>query len=489
MNPVIVPVFKNIQKNLQSNILSPTEIKMLDLLSWYPNFEGLVYCSTEKTLYRVLFTDTITYSISSLEVASADHSTLHYLAPLTLIPQLNRLNTIVFFDLIYPVEKLYSDQGLYSHYVRLMQTSFPTSLFYFQSERIFSYVAGMNADKPSFFSRSIINEPVWMPKLDHEVLLALKQYKLSLSSQNTPFTIVWGGALYDWYDPFSLIEAVCRLYHEGYAISLVFPILSRFDHSQAHLSNRLLNEIKRLDPEGLIIHIHSHTWLSADEYHTLIRKAHLGVTTLNDREVEDFFAVRNRYRSFLGTLTPYLTNGHDIARSALQDTSFFYDSNEALYDTLKHYLEYPHFWSEQIENLYYFVEQYRAMPDFTPKLHAPFIEPFKEDNSENLQFFFTKIADIPSRLSQYESLIVWGAGTVASIVVPMIREKVAFVVDSNPDKWESTISSLPIRPLDTLQSSEYDCILVTILFRKQTLYDSIPIELHPRLLFLEDLLK
>lgn len=488
MSPVIVPVFKNIQKNLQSNILSPTEIKMLDLLSWYPYFYGLIYCSTEKKLYQVIFSDPISYSIYSLKATSADHSTLYYFAPLTLVSQLNKSNTIIFFDLIYPIEKLYSDQGLYSYYVRLMQTQFSTSLLYFQSERIFSYVAGMNADKPSFFSQCIINKPAWIPRFDNETLLNLKQQKLSLSSQFTPFTIVWGGALYDWYDPFSLIETVCRLYHEGYSIRLLFPILNRFDHSQAHFSNRLLDEIKRLDPEGLIIRIHSHTWLSADEYHTLIRQAHLGVTTLRNHEVEDFFAVRNRYRSFLGTLTPYLTNGEDTARDAFKDTSFFYDSNETLYDAIKSYFEHPHTWSEQIEKIYRFVGEYRSIPDFIPKLRAPVLEQVKSDDGGNLQFFFSKIADIPSRLSQYDSFIVWGAGTVASIVVPMIQEKVVFIVDNNPNKWQSTILSLPVRPLDAMLSSSHDYILVTILFRKQILYNSIPTELHSRLLFLEDIL-
>ncbi|MDD3596902.1 hypothetical protein [Sulfuricurvum sp.] len=490
MTPVIVPVFKNVQKNLALNILSPTEIKMLDLLSWCPDFKGIIYCAAEKKLYRVCFSNTVTYRVSTIEAASADTDTLRYLAPLTLVSQLEQNNTIIFFDLIYPIEKLYSDQGLYSYYVRLMQTPFPVSSFYFQSERIFSYVAGMNADKSSFFSRCIIDEPAWIPKLDHEMLFALKQNKLSLSSQYTPFTIVWGGALYDWYDPFSLIETVCRLYREGYSVRLIFPILNRFDHSQAHLNNRLLDEIKRLDPEGSIIRIRSQTWLNADEYHTLIRQAHLGVTTLKSAEAEDFFAIRNRYRSFLGTLTPYLTNGHDIAREALRDTSFFYDSeDDALYIAIKRYLDHPDIWKEHIEKLYHFAAQYRATPDFVPKLHAPRLEHNSTDGGENLQLMFAKIADIPSRLSEYDSLIIWGAGTAASIIIPMIQEKVAFIVDNDPKKWESTIASIPIRPLDTLQSFASNPILVTILFRKQTLYDSIPIDVHPRLVFLEDILQ
>ncbi|MDD2839244.1 MAG: hypothetical protein PHX59_09845, partial [Sulfuricurvum sp.] len=85
--------------------------------------------------------------------------------------------------------------------------------------------------------------------------------------------------------------------------------------------------------------------------------------------------------------------------------------------------------------------------------------------------------------------IIWGAGTAASIIIPMIQEKVAFIVDNDPKKWESTIASIPIRPLDTLQSFASNPILVTILFRKQTLYDSIPIDVHPRLVFLEDILQ
>lgn len=478
----IVPVFKNIIKNLANNILAPVEIKMLDLLSWKYDLQMTLFCAESHKFYLVSFEDTLFYRLSSLDETTLHNEKTIFFTPIIFKALFRNQRHIVFCDLIYPIETLYTNPSLYPSNLDKINDIDPLASCYFQSDRILSYFIGLNSHNPDFINQCILEMPTWIPKTPGASLREIYHQKLEYLTSSDTFVIIWGGGIYDWYSPEILIETVHQLATNGYKIKLIFPVLNQFNNLQSEASARAMQMMHHLDPNHEVFDVISNTWLSPEAFHTLLLHSNLAITMVKENQIEDFFAVRNRYRSFLTTFTIHLSNAADIRNnsSAL--------SRNTLYETIENYINDASLLIDQTGKLFEDVFAYTSDPLFMPNIKAPISQNYTKKHLPTLDYqtIFTKLTSIPLQLLHIDNIMIFGAGNVAKILIPLLSEKIIRVVDNDSRKHGTVIHSFIIETVETL-NDQTATILVTVLNRKKEIANQLK-KSHNSLIFIEDLL-
>lgn len=124
--------------------------------------------------------------------------------------------------------------------------------------------------------------------------------------------LVWGGGIYDWFDPQLLVRAVARLDEEGAPVRLLFlgarhPVPGV--RTAATAVRELAAEMGLLDR---VVHIHE-GWVPYHERDRWLRAADVGVSTHHDH-VETEFSFRTRLTDYLWCGLPVVcTGGDDLA--------------------------------------------------------------------------------------------------------------------------------------------------------------------------------
>jgi glycosyltransferase involved in cell wall biosynthesis len=124
--------------------------------------------------------------------------------------------------------------------------------------------------------------------------------------------LVWGGGLYDWFDPELLLRAVGRLADEGAPVRLLF-LGVRHPVPGVRTAGSAVRE--RARAEGLLDRVaHFHDgWVPYDERDLWLRAADIGVSTHHDH-VETEFSFRTRITDYLWCGLPVVcTAGDDLA--------------------------------------------------------------------------------------------------------------------------------------------------------------------------------
>jgi glycosyltransferase involved in cell wall biosynthesis len=123
--------------------------------------------------------------------------------------------------------------------------------------------------------------------------------------------VLWGGGLYNWFDPLTLLHAVDRLRHSHPEVRLVFmgmrhPNPEVPQMRMAAAAERLAHE---LGLAGKFVHF-NRDWVPFDERKDHLLDADIGVSTHFDH-VETEFSFRTRILDYLWAGLPVVTTGGD----------------------------------------------------------------------------------------------------------------------------------------------------------------------------------
>lgn len=133
--------------------------------------------------------------------------------------------------------------------------------------------------------------------------------KLGLKSNSK--LLIWGGGVWNWFDPLTLIRAVDLLHQEGVDIHLLFlgvqhPNPAIPTMKMCHTAVSLAKELKLLDT---VVHF-NFDWVPYDERQNTLLEADIGVSTHFDH-LETRFSFRTRLLDYLWAGLPMVTTEGD----------------------------------------------------------------------------------------------------------------------------------------------------------------------------------
>jgi glycosyltransferase involved in cell wall biosynthesis len=130
--------------------------------------------------------------------------------------------------------------------------------------------------------------------------------------------VIWGGGVYEWFDPLTLVRAVDRLREKHPTLRLVFmgmrhpnaelpemPITTRLEKLAAELG---------LTPE----HVVFNDWVAYDDRHNFLLEADVGVSTHHDH-VETEFSFRTRILDYLWARLPIVATAGDAMADLIEN--------------------------------------------------------------------------------------------------------------------------------------------------------------------------
>ncbi len=126
--------------------------------------------------------------------------------------------------------------------------------------------------------------------------------------------LLWGGGLWDWFDPETLVKALAKVLEHRQDVKLFFMAKQHFDRAvvpEMHAAGRALQLSREL---GLLDrHVFFGDWVPYEERVNYLLEADLGVS-LHNEGVEAHFAFRTRLLDYIWAGLPILaTSGDELA--------------------------------------------------------------------------------------------------------------------------------------------------------------------------------
>lgn len=131
------------------------------------------------------------------------------------------------------------------------------------------------------------------------------------------FVLVWGGGLYQWFDPLTPIKAVHRLISEGARVHLVFigvkhPNASITQHDMCGRAVDLATELGLIDK---FVHF-NFGWVDYEDRHNFLLDADAGISSHFDNP-ETRFSFRTRMLDYLWCDLPIIATQGDVFGDSL----------------------------------------------------------------------------------------------------------------------------------------------------------------------------
>jgi glycosyltransferase involved in cell wall biosynthesis len=122
--------------------------------------------------------------------------------------------------------------------------------------------------------------------------------------------IIWGGGVYEWFDPLTLVRAVDRLRQRHPTLRLVFMGMRHPNPDVPDMPIAL--ELEKLAAElGLTPdHVVFNDWVAYDDRHNYLLEADIGVSTHHDH-IETEFSFRTRILDYLWARLPIVATAGD----------------------------------------------------------------------------------------------------------------------------------------------------------------------------------
>ncbi|WP_075883845.1 glycosyltransferase [Candidatus Protochlamydia sp. W-9] len=167
--------------------------------------------------------------------------------------------------------------------------------------------------------------------------------KYSLNSKDK--ILLWGGGIWNWFDPLTLIKAVKKLSMTRSDIKLVFLGIKNPDPSvpemeMASKAIKLAEELNILDRHVFF----NHDWIPYNERHNSFLDATIGVSTHFDH-LETRYSFRTRMLDYIWTGLPILaTEGDSFAELIEQNKlgiTISYNDEESLINAITLMVDHP----------------------------------------------------------------------------------------------------------------------------------------------------
>jgi glycosyltransferase involved in cell wall biosynthesis len=129
--------------------------------------------------------------------------------------------------------------------------------------------------------------------------------------KNTDFLLVWGGGIWDWFDPFTLLRALEKIASIRDDIKVYFPGLvpPSPDSRKMNMVNEFLTETRHLGLLDTTVFVNTE-WTSYAERGNYLLEADAGISLHRD-SMETRFAFRTRILDYLWAGLPIITSKGD----------------------------------------------------------------------------------------------------------------------------------------------------------------------------------
>lgn len=158
--------------------------------------------------------------------------------------------------------------------------------------------------------------PIGLP--DDEPLSTRHALRSRFGIPEDAFVAIWGGGIYQWFDPLTIILAIGRLAEQGVLVHLVFMGINHPNPNIAQ-HERCLQAIALADRLGLTGHLvhFNHDWVEYGERQDYLLDADVGVSAHFDN-LETRFSFRTRMLDYLWCGLPIISTRDDVFADEIQ---------------------------------------------------------------------------------------------------------------------------------------------------------------------------
>ncbi len=162
---------------------------------------------------------------------------------------------------------------------------------------------------------SILVLPFGLP---HEPPAARGRMLRGSRIEDTDFLLVWGGGIWDWFDPFTLLAALSKISRKRNDIKAYFPGLRPPNPDSAKMAvvDEFLAEARRLDLLDSTVFINN-GWISYEDRANYLLEANAGVSLHRD-SLEARFAFRTRMLDYLWAGLPIIASKGDCWADSIE---------------------------------------------------------------------------------------------------------------------------------------------------------------------------
>lgn len=128
--------------------------------------------------------------------------------------------------------------------------------------------------------------------------------------------IVWGGGIWDWFDPLSLVRAIKMISQSRSDIKLVFMGIKSPDPHKMSMIDHTIQLSRSLDLTDKFVFF-NHSWVPYDERHNYLLDAAIGAST-HFSHLETRFSFRTRMLDYIWAELPILATEGDSFAEMIQ---------------------------------------------------------------------------------------------------------------------------------------------------------------------------
>lgn len=129
--------------------------------------------------------------------------------------------------------------------------------------------------------------------------------------KDSDFLLIWGGGIWGWFDPFTLLRAMSRIKKQRDDIKIYFPGITppNPDSRKIAIIERFINEAKELGLLDTCVFV-NRDWTPYEERVNYLLEADAGISLHNDN-LETRFAFRTRILDYIWAGLPIITSKGD----------------------------------------------------------------------------------------------------------------------------------------------------------------------------------
>ncbi|KXW55830.1 glycosyltransferase [Ferrovum sp. PN-J185] len=145
--------------------------------------------------------------------------------------------------------------------------------------------------------------------------------------KDNDFIMIWGGGIYDWFDPQTIILAVQRLYEQNIKIHLIFLGVKHpnSEISQHQIVSDCINLAKKLNILNKLVYF-NFDWVEYEKRDLYLRDANIAVSAHHE-SVETRYAFRTRILDYIWCEIPIISTKGDYFSSIIQDKGYGFTTN------------------------------------------------------------------------------------------------------------------------------------------------------------------
>jgi glycosyltransferase involved in cell wall biosynthesis len=215
--------------------------------------------------------------------------------------------------------------------------------------------------------------------------------------------VLWGGGIWDWFDPLTLIKAMVIVKNNNPKIKLVFMGIKRphedIEMSMANKAIKLAKQLRLLDKYVFF----NYGWVNYEERQNFLLDSHVGVST-HFNQLETRFSFRTRLLDYLWANLPIISTKGDyfeneIIENNLGEVVEYKDekslanaiiklcstNNNLIKDSIKQYKE-KYYWNKQASKLKLIIESPNSLAALSKKELQAYKKDFIKSKKQIIKF-------------------------------------------------------------------------------------------------------